>query len=112
MSAPAESRARPAGSAPELMPHRYGPVPPATTKAAEYAWPTAATGVGQSGIVSPWEIVMARSLVSCPPILSITRTVKPNVPATAGVPVICPVPAFHDNTRGNNPAVVDQTHGA
>src|SRR5260370_1400113 len=110
MSAPAESRDRPAGSAPELMRHRYGPVPPATTNAAEYAWPSAATGVGQSGIASPWEIVMARSLVSCPPILSITRTLKPNVPATAGVPLICPVPALSDKPGGSDPAVVDQTY--
>jgi hypothetical protein len=44
--------------------------------------------------------------------VSVTRTVKLNVPATVGVPLITPVLLFKLRPAGNDPTVIDQLNGA
>ena len=53
-------------------------------------------------------MVMDRLTVAVPPTLSVTRTVKLNVPAVVGVPVIAPVEESSDSPAGKLPGVIDQ----
>ena len=49
--------------------------------------------------------VNVKALVVVPAALSVTRTVKVDIPAAVGVPVNASVPGFSVNPGGNAPAI-------
>ena len=53
-------------------------------------------------------MVSDRFLVPVPPTLSVTRTVKLDVPAVVGVPVIAPVDGLSVSPAGRVPDCIDQ----
>jgi hypothetical protein len=53
-------------------------------------------------------IVIERSALPVRPLLSDTRTMKLDVPAVVGVPLITPVEGASDSPTGKFPAVIDQ----
>src|SRR3972149_10235715 len=50
------------------------------------------------------------ALVATAPFASVTCTVKFEVPAVSGVPLITPLPPFRLNPDGNVPAITDQLY--
>jgi hypothetical protein len=99
----------PAGKVPVITAHVYGVVPPAATRVAEYAALTTPTGSDVVVIDSAGLIVIesACSAVRAP--LSVTPTVKFDVPAVLGVPLITPA-EDNDNPAGNVPIARDQEY--
>ena len=59
-------------------------------------------------IVSPVLIAIDRDLLALAPIVSITRTVKLDVPVALGVPLITPVEAFKLSPAGSDPLIILQ----
>ena len=53
-------------------------------------------------------IMIVKVLIAVPPTVSVTLTVKPNVPAAVGVPEIMPVDESSDRPAGREPADTDQ----
>jgi hypothetical protein len=109
---PAVDGVRPAGSAPDVMDHIYGGVPPVAAKLWEYAVPTVPFGRGDAVVIASGggSTVSANDFVVICDALSRTRTVKFAVPAVVGVPVITPAA---DNVRpaGGVPDVTDHKYG-
>ncbi len=59
-------------------------------------------------IVGSALIVMDRLAIAVPLILSVTSTVKLEVPTVVGVPVIVPVDEVSDSPSGKAPEFIDQ----
>jgi hypothetical protein len=105
------SNENPAGNVPTATAQAYGVVPPVAANVAEYAELTTPAGnvvvVTESGGLTAIE--NARVVV-CDP-LSVTRTVKFDVPALDGVPLITPA-LDRDKPPSNVPDSTDQEYGA
>src|SRR2546426_9510220 len=101
---------RPAGKAAcaELTGHVYGDCPPASLNVKENAVPTVAPGSDVLlVIVNPEATVSVNPFVAFTEALSVTRTVKLEVPAVVGAPVIAPVEALSVKPMGREPMVTD-----
>ena len=98
---PAVLSVNPPGKAPCEMLHVIGAVPVAVSVRV-YVVPTVPFGSVCAGIVGAATIVIVSCLVTEPAEFS-ARTVKVNVPAAVGVPVIAPVVAFSVNPPGKAP---------
>src|ERR1039458_4702977 len=85
--APAELSVSPAGGAPPVSAQVYGGVPPAATKACEYAVPTAAPGSGADVVMARPVIAMVSCSVAVAETLSVTWIVKVYEPVLVGVAV-------------------------
>src|SRR5437764_938706 len=107
---PSAASDRPAGSEPVVVDHVYPPVPPVAATVWLYAAPT--VPLGSDAVVTvngAGEIVMLSALVAVALELSFTWTVKFDVPAAVGVPLIVPS-AASDRPAGSEPVVVDQVY--
>jgi hypothetical protein len=103
--APSDS---PAGSEPALNDQLLPPVPPLAESAWLYVAPTVPLGSDDVVIVKGAGVtVMLRACVSVAFELSFTRTLKVEVPAAAGIPLIVPL-AESDSPAGSEPALIDQ----
>src|ERR1039457_7144820 len=104
--APAELSVSPAGGAPPVSAQVYGGVPPAATKACEYAVPTAAPGSGADvGMAGPL-IGMVSFSAGVAETLSVPWIVKVYEPVLVGVPPrTAPVSVM---PGGSEPALVDR----
>jgi len=109
-----EPSERPAGRLPETTDHEYGVTPPVAATVWLYATPTVPPGkldvvitrsAGATYILSAW------SSVSGVPWLSVTRTVKFEVPEVVGVPEIVSVDLPRDNPAGKLPEYTDHVDG-
>src|SRR5205085_8637165 len=98
-------RIRPAGSAPTVTDQLSGAVPPLAAAVCEYAMPTVLPGNAFVVIAGAAAIAIDSALETAAPTLSVTRSVKPAVPAVVGVPVIAPVPALRFSPAGSAPTV-------
>jgi hypothetical protein len=95
---------KPLGKLP-LVDHVYDPVPPPAAKFCEYGTPTVQDGNDAVVIVSPVLIVIDTDFVSVAPTLSVATSVKFDVPAVVGVPLIPLLVKF--SPFGKLPPVVD-----
>src|SRR5262249_17436414 len=103
--APAVLNERPWGKLPVVTVHVYPPLPPDAASVCEYVTPTVPSGSDAVVMVTAaGSMVRARSCVSLALRLPVTGTVKFEVPAAAGVPLIVPL-ALKDNPCGKLPAV-------
>ena len=105
-------RVKPPGKAPTVMLHVIGAVPVAVSVSV-YAVPTVPWSSVCAGIVGATTgaaIVMDSCLVTLPKLFW-ARTVKLNVPAAVGVPVIAPVVAFSVKPPGSAPAAMLNVSG-
>jgi len=109
-----EPSERPAGRLPETTDHEYGVTPPVAATVWLYATPTVPPGkldvvitrsAGATYILSAW------SSVSGVPWLSVTRTVKFDVPDAVGVPLMVPVDEPRERPAGRLPETIDQLYG-
>ena len=94
----------PAGSVP-VMEHAYGVVPPVAVMFALYETPTVPLGrtlVSVSGEL----MVMETAAVAEAPTLSVTLTVKAEVPFVVGIPEMMPVLGEIANPGGSVPALM------
>ncbi len=108
LMAPLAESDRPAGSAPGPLDHVYPPVPPLADSVWLYAAPTVPAGSDVVVMVNGGgATVMLRAWVSLPFELSFTCTVKLEVPAAVGVPLMAPLGASV-RPGGSEPAFVDQ----
>jgi hypothetical protein len=108
-----EPRDRPAGRLPETIDHVYGVWPPTAAKVWLYAtpiWPFGRLVVVIVSTGGAMTIDSAFVAVSAGAWLSVTRTVKLEVPAVVGVPLITP-PEESDNPAGSEPLASDQLYG-
>jgi hypothetical protein len=100
----------PGGSEPLAIDHAYGLVPPVAASVREYWLPTLPFGSDVVVMLRVWAaaIVMLNCLVAICAALSVTRTVKVNIPAAVGVPEIAPVDEFSESPLGREPLTIDQ----
>jgi hypothetical protein len=105
------SNDKPTGSDPDGISHAYGVVPPDAATVVEYPRPVMPLGndivVSESGGL----VVIESACVTVREPLSVNRTVKFDVPAVVGVPVIAPDNRFKDSPGGNVPIVTAQVYG-
>ena len=100
----------PAGSAPVGRDHVYGDIPPEAVNVCEYWTPITPDASETVVIVNDGAMVIESCLVSDCEELSVTRTVKVDVPAAVGSPLIVP-PGARDNPAGREPALIDHVYG-
>ena len=107
------SKESPAGSAPVVMLHEYGGVPPVATNTWEYATPAVAGGnPGADEIPRAAATVRLKFLLALRARLSLTSTVNWNVPAAAdGTPPRAPVAVLSVIPAGRPPLLIDHTYG-
>ena len=87
-------------------------MPPAAASVCEYALLTVPLGKpGAVVMVSADAIASVNDFVAKPEALSSTRTVKPEFPELAGVPLMTPVAGFSVRPLGNDPRVMDHVYG-
>ncbi len=107
-------KARPAGNAPVVTDHLYGPTPPLACRVALYAAPVVVfvkdvvvitKGGGATVNVNDCDATAAVDAES------LTETVMLKDPVAVGVPEMVPVPASSANPVGNAPLVMDQVYG-
>jgi len=99
--------ASPAGSEPVVTVHVYPPVPPLAASDWEYGVPTVPFGRDEVVIVTGAGLtVMLSAWVSELELLSVTFTVKAELPGVPGVPLMVP-PALRDKPEGSDPAEMD-----
>ena len=102
-------RIKDAGSAPELMDHEYGLVPPLAVSVCEYAAPT--VPLGRDTVVTfkaTGETIKEKSAETAELAESCTFMTIEDVPATVGVPVIVPVVEFKVSPAGSGAPVLVQ----
>jgi hypothetical protein len=112
LSAPAVESVSPAGGEPD---QRYGATPPEAVSGCPYGTPTAPRGSGElvvmlSGAVWPGKIVIAKVPLAMSPSRSVTLTVKPNRPVTAGTPVMSPL-ELRESPDGSAPERSENWYG-
>jgi hypothetical protein len=105
--------ASPAGNAPTLTDQVKGGAPAAAVIVWAYAAPAVIDGsVGAVVILSPATTTIDNASVAGDvKALSLNWTVKLNVPATVGLPVMAPVAELSDREVGSDPAITDQVKG-
>src|ERR1017187_4603778 len=109
--APAELSVSPAGGAPPVSAQVYGGVPPAATKACEYAVPTAAPGSGADVVMARPVIAMVSCSVAVAETLAVTWIVKVYEPVLVGVPLrTAPVSVGRRSPRGGQCLAVGRAH--
>jgi hypothetical protein len=113
---PPELRDSPDGRLPESSDQLYGVTPPVAASVRLYATPICPFGrlvvvITRSGIPELMIMDNAWSSVSGVPWLSVTLTVKFDVPAVVGVPLIVPVEEPSDSPAGSDPEITDQLYG-
>ena len=94
------------------MDHVYGCVPPVAARVSLYRPPMTPLGIGEGVVITnpPAVTVIDRLCVSVAGVglaLSVTRTVKVEVPAPNGVPLIAPVEGSSASPEGNDPPAID-----
>lgn len=102
----------PGGKPPAVMFQEYGGMPPVPVNDAEYGLPTVAGGGG--GLVmfnGGAPIAMPRLASARAPRLSVTWTVKPELPALVGVPESWPVDGLSEMPGGSAPPASSQLYG-
>jgi predicted RecA/RadA family phage recombinase len=105
--APLAASDKPAGSDPTVVDHVFPPDPPLAARVCEYAAPTVPLGSDEVVTVNcGGAMVMLRACDAVAFELSFTWTVKLEVPAVVGVPLIAPL-AASDSPAGSEPVVVD-----
>src|SRR5579885_3386467 len=106
-------RLSPGGSAPLLIDQLYGGLPCCADSPAEYGLPAVPSGRLAVVMVSAGLIVALSTAVTLcgGVVLSVTLTVKPKLPALAGLPVMAPLAAFRLSPGGNAPLLTDQAYG-
>ena len=107
----AESNDRPAGNEPALINHVYGGVPPEKLRFCEYPIPGAPAGRDAVVMLSSGLIVMARAFAAVAVAMSFIWTVKLEVAAAPGVPVMEPAGEFRDKPAGSAPPLTDHVYG-
>jgi hypothetical protein len=112
--APPVDRLNPAGNDPADSDHEYGSDPPDADSVCEYPTPTVPAGnddvVTRRGGGSGFT-VSDSACVSLPPALSVNFTVKFDVPAACGVPVMAPVGGAILNPCGRLPCEMPHVTG-
>ena len=84
-------------------------MPPKAISCWKYGMPTILSGNESVTMVrSLGLIVIDKGLVTETPWLSVTITVKPDVPEVVGMPVIDPLEGSSDSPSGREPALIDQ----
>ena len=105
-----ELRDNPVGSEPDRIDQVYGAVPPvAVSEVVEYAvpaWPPGREVVVICNGAGAAVMTMLKAREAVRPLESCTCTVKFEVPATVGVPLM--LPALRDNPVGSEPDRIDQ----
>ena len=109
-----EFKVRPAGSAPASRDQATGVVPPVLATVCEYAEPVTPPGKDEVVMTRAGATAMDNAFVAVTPLvnaLSVTRTLKLNVPAADGVPLITPVPDARVTPLGREPPEIDHEYG-
>ena len=101
------SRVKPGGSEPSASDQVNVPVPPDAVMPAENGVPTAEPGSRGPPIVGAAATVTDSDWVATAPAPSVTWSVKVDVPAAVGVPVISPVEGSTARPAGRVPPVTD-----
>jgi ABC-type thiamin/hydroxymethylpyrimidine transport system permease subunit len=104
---------KPVGRLPMVIDQVYVGVPPVACSVCEYAVPSVPEASVDEVIVScvdPMVIDVATDLVCAGLLLSLTVTVKLELPFAVGVPEITPLPAASVSPVGRLPAVTDQVY--
>ena len=101
---PPVDKVNPAGSVPTDTDHEYGGTPPEAPSVCEYPVPAVPAGSDDVVIPSAALTVNDSALVVLPPPLSTNRTVKGDVPAAEGVPLMMPVDAARVKPAGKVPS--------
>jgi hypothetical protein len=110
---PVDDSVRPVGSDPEVKVQVYGPTPPEACRGAEYGAPIVPPGrVPET--VTPVTTAIVSDAVTLKGILleSMALTVKLDVPAAVGVPVMAPFDAPRLSPAGSEPVAMLHTNGA
>ena len=105
---------KPGGSVPAVIEKVYGGVPPVATSAELYGTPTCAVPAGQASMtVGGFTVILQliSLILDLRPEESMISTVKLNVPAVVGVPVMAPVVAFSVKPGGRLPARIEKVYG-
>ena len=105
--APAALRLKPGGGMPVAIAHVYGAVPPAACSVWLYGVPITPLGRLVVVTVSAEPTTMLSPPVAVSALASLTLTVKLEVPAVVGVPVIAPA-ALRLKPAGKLPVAIDQ----
>jgi hypothetical protein len=100
-----EFKDRPGGSAPETTLSVYGGAPPEAVTVVVYSMPIIPFGDEARKSVIVGQALMVYACEPWHPFASVAVTVKLNVPAVVGVPVIPPVDEFRNRPAGNDPNV-------
>lgn len=106
----------PDGKEPDVIDQVYGVVPPEAVRLVEYTAPCCASGnevvVTCTGVTDALEIVIEKLFVDvcAGEDESVTLTVKDDVPAAVGVPLICPA-LLKESPAGSEPELIDQLYG-
>jgi hypothetical protein len=103
---------RPAGNAPTVTDQLNGVVPPLAASVWLYAAVSVAPGRLVVVTTGAALTTIDNACSSNTPFASVTRTVKFEVPATVGVPLITPVPLFRLRPAGSDPTVILHVNGA
>ena len=114
---PVADSVRPAGNAPELMVQLYVVVPPVAAKIVEYALPDCPEGtdvvVTCTSVTAAATVILRDFVAVCAgDEESLTCTLKGDIPACVGVPLICPVEAVRPSPVGKAPELIDHEYGA
>jgi hypothetical protein len=112
LTVPVAESAKPAGKDdPEASNQLYGATPPVAIKVCEYGAPLVASGNGDVVVMASTALMVIDRAAEavCEP-LSTTRTVKFEVPAVDGVPLIVPV-EDRISGAGSAPCVMDHVYG-
>jgi hypothetical protein len=105
------SKDKPAGSEPALTDHVYGETPPEAFSDCEYETPTVPPGKDAAVMLSGATMVIVNAFVAVAVALSFTWTVKLEVVAVAGVPLMEPVEESRDKPAGSEPPLTDHVYG-
>ena len=106
----AGARVKPVGKAPAVIDHVYPGVPPLASTVCEYAVPLVPPDRVEeviASVVAPTTIDVAADFVCTGLPLSLTLTVKLEVPLAVGVPEITPLVDARVNPAGRVPALID-----
>jgi hypothetical protein len=112
---PDAASVKPAGSAPAVMLHEYGVVPPLAASVVEYALLTVPSGseavVTEGGCAAAPVIVILNACMSVccvGEVESVTVAVKLNCPGVVGVPEMTPFACPSESPFGSEPEEIDQ----
>jgi hypothetical protein len=105
----AEASVMPTGRVPLVTVQRYGGVPPEAARVTEYGTLADPPGSAAAVVMTRLDAIFTlNAWLAFTDELSVTCTVKLNVPEPLAVPVIAPVAAFKLKPVGKDPAVIFQ----